>query len=85
VNRTIGSHRQTRQRQPVAVTPADTPIPAYDTSKYTLGALCPRGREYANTGQKLRRISSHTCRACDTEMQRERRQARRRGERGDGR
>jgi hypothetical protein len=46
----------------------------YDTSKFVLGPLCPRRHAYQNTGQTLRRLSSHSCPACDVEKQRERRQ-----------
>jgi len=57
--------------------PALSQVPAFDTTKYSLGKLCPRGHEYAGTGHTLRRLPRHICPACDTEMARERRQAKR--------
>jgi hypothetical protein len=52
----------------------DTDIPAFDTSKYSLGKLCPRGHDYHGTGQSLLRLPQQHCRQCDTEQKRERRQ-----------
>ena len=53
-------------------------VPPYDTSKYRLGRLCPRGHDYQGTGQSLRKNNkSGGCRACDIEQKREKRQARR--------
>ena len=53
-------------------------VPPYDTSKYRLGRLCPRGHDYHGTGQSLRTNNrSSSCRACDVEQKREKRQARR--------
>jgi hypothetical protein len=49
----------------------------FDTTKFTLGRLCPRGHEHAATGQTLRKQHSGTCIACEREQQRERRRARR--------
>jgi hypothetical protein len=48
----------------------------YDTSKYVLGSLCPRGHDYQGTGQTLRRRPRNVCPACDREQTRERRAAR---------
>jgi hypothetical protein len=51
-------------------------VPPYDTSKYRLGRLCPRGHDYHGTGQSLRKNNkSGGCRACDIEQKREKRQA----------
>ena len=53
-------------------------VPPYDTSKYRLGRLCPRGHDYHGIGQSLRKNNkSGSCRACDVEQKRERRQAKR--------
>ena len=53
-------------------------VPPYDTSKYRLGRLCPRGHDYHGTGQSLRKNNkSGGCRACDVEQKREKRQAKR--------
>jgi len=53
-------------------TEADSP-PAYDTARYILGRLCPRGHEYQQSGQTLRLILGRKCRQCEIEGQRERR------------
>jgi hypothetical protein len=50
-------------------------VPAFDTTKYALGKLCPRDHNYYNTGQSLLRVSDRHCIACDREKARERRQA----------
>jgi uncharacterized coiled-coil protein SlyX len=57
--------------------PAPSAIPAYDTSKFVLGKLCPRGHDYLNTGQSLLRRANLGCLACDREKARERRLAKR--------
>ena len=51
--------------------------PLFDTSKYVLGKLCPRGHEHGTTGQSLLRISNRHCLACDREKFHERKQAKR--------
>ncbi len=60
---------------------SDTNIPAFDTSKYSLGKLCPRGHAHGTTGQSLLRISNRHCILCDREKWHEkygpRRQAKR--------
>jgi hypothetical protein len=50
-------------------------VPAFDTTKYALGKLCPRNHNYYNTEQSLLRVSDRHCIACDREKARERRQA----------
>jgi hypothetical protein len=55
----------------------ETDIPPYDTSKYVLGKLCPRGHNYHGTGQSLRHRQRHVCLECDAEGARERRKAKR--------
>ena len=51
--------------------------PLFDTSKYVLGKLCPRGHEHGTTGQSLLRLSNRHCLACDREKFHERKQAKR--------
>ena len=52
-------------------------VPPYDTSKYRLGKLCPKGHDYHGTGQSLLRKHNQRCRECENEGKRARRQARR--------
>jgi hypothetical protein len=69
----------TSQRRTAATRPSDTAatppqaIPDYDTTRYVLGRLCPRGHAYGSTGQTLRLIMGRKCRECEIEGQRERR------------
>jgi hypothetical protein len=56
---------------------SDTHVPAFDTTKYVLGKLCPRGHDYHGTGQSLRHLRRHVCLACDAEQARARRKAQR--------
>src|SRR5207248_1073669 len=44
---------------------SDRNVPAFDTSKYTLGRLCPRGHDYHGTGKTLLRLANQGCLACD--------------------
>ena len=60
---------------PAPVFMSDMHIPAYDTSKHSLGKLCPRHHDYHGTGQSLLRKTNHLCLACDAERAKERRQA----------
>jgi hypothetical protein len=62
-------------RRPAMV--SDTHVPAFDTTKYGLGKLCPRGHDYHGTGQSLRHLRRHVCLACDAEQARARRKAQR--------
>ena len=43
-------------------------IPPFDTSKRYLGILCPRGHDYAGTGQSLRNRKGSYCIACNKEQ-----------------
>lgn len=52
-------------------------LPAFDTSKYTLGKLCPRRHAHGTTGHSLLRRTNRHCLACDREKFHERKQARR--------
>jgi hypothetical protein len=66
------------QRQPPHRMPQEgSQDQGYDTSKFVLGRLCPRGHDYDGTGRTLRKHHSGTCMACEREQQRERRRARR--------
>jgi hypothetical protein len=56
---------------------SDAHVPAFDTTKYVLGKLCPRGHDYHGTGQSLRHRRRHVCLACDAEQARARRKAQR--------
>ena len=56
---------------------SDTQVPAFDTTKYGLGTLCPRGHDYHGTGHSLRHRRRHVCLACDAEQARARRKAQR--------
>jgi Arc/MetJ-type ribon-helix-helix transcriptional regulator len=58
---------------------SDTDVPPFDTSKFVLGKLCPRGHEYHGTGKTLRRLFRHVCPACDVERTRAARKAKREG------
>ena len=58
-------------------TVSDTNVPAFDTTKYVLGKLCPRGHDYHGTGHSLRHLRRHVCLACDAEQARARRKAQR--------
>jgi hypothetical protein len=71
--------QQPQQPPRTPLAPADTAIPPFDTSKFVLGKLCPRGHDYYGTGQTLRRVFRHVCPACDVERTREQRKARREG------
>jgi hypothetical protein len=68
---------------PVAALRSDTNVPAFDTTKYSLGKLCPRGHDYHGTGQSLRRLPRHICLKCDAEKTAERRAGRRKAESQD--
>ena len=62
-----------------AAASADTAAPAYDSTKFVLGRLCPKGHAYGTTGLTLRRRHNQSCVTCATEQQRERRAAQREG------
>ena len=62
---------------PLPAMMSDTNVPAFDTSKYILGKLCPRRHSYHGTGQSLLRRANLGCLACDREKAQERRQAKR--------
>jgi hypothetical protein len=68
--------RQQRSMEPAtgAQQQRDTQAPPYDPTRYFLGVLCPRGHDYAGTGQSLRKRQNHSCQRCDVEQKRVRRQ-----------
>ena len=67
--------RQRAVTDTVAVTaPALEP---FDTTRYRLGKLCPKGHAFGGTGQSLLRTHNQRCRECENESRREKRQARR--------
>jgi len=53
---------------------APTDIPSFNTDKCYLGKLCPRGHDYAGTGQSLRNLKGSYCLACNTEQVQAKRQ-----------
>jgi hypothetical protein len=57
--------------------PQDMPQGTFDTSKYVLGKLCPRGHAWGNTGQSLLRRTNRHCIVCDREKFQERGKAQR--------
>ena len=50
-------------------------VPPFDTTKYVLGKLCPRGHDEYGPGQSLRSRTHGRCLACDREKARAQRQA----------
>ena len=49
--------------------------PAYDTTKYVLGKLCPRKHDYQGTGKTLLRLPKRRCHQCENAKKRGKRQA----------
>ena len=72
--RTPGRKPQPRVTRSIEL---DAAIPPYDTTKYLLGRLCPRGHEYAQTGKTLLRMPGFHCRQCEAQLAKERRAAQR--------
>jgi len=59
---------------------SDTNSPPYDTRKYVLGEkLCPGKHEWGHTGRSLLSKQGRKCKTCQTEGQRQRREAKRQG------
>jgi hypothetical protein len=52
-------------------------VPAFDTTRYYLGKLCPKGHEFDGTGMSLLRKHNQSCRECENERKKARRQAQR--------
>ena len=50
---------------------------AFDPARFYLGQLCPRGHDYQETGQSLRRRSKGDCHECDKARKSEGRKAKR--------
>jgi hypothetical protein len=66
---------------------APTDVPAYDPTRYQLGALCKRGHAYRATGQSLREIRQGKvgeCAACHLERSRATAEAKRLAKQGAG-
>jgi hypothetical protein len=72
----VSDTKEVQTASPPAIM-SDTNIPAFDSRKFSLGKLCPRGHDYHGTGQSLLRLPRHVCRQCDNEQKRDRRQAKR--------
>jgi hypothetical protein len=60
----------------------ESSVPAYDTTKYALGKLCPRGHAYHGTGKSLVRRSNNHCVRCDSEKTVERQRTKHQAARG---
>jgi hypothetical protein len=60
-----------------SVTPQPDGTPAYDTTKFYLGKLCPRAHDWNGTGKTLRRIKGNKCDACENEGKKKRREEQR--------
>ena len=50
-------------------------MPPFDTTKYVLGTLCPRGHEYHGTGKTLLHLPKRRFLPCENEKKRENLQA----------
>jgi hypothetical protein len=62
-------------QEPVpAAQPEMHDTPGFDTTRYYLGTLCPKGHNYQGTGHSLRRQSKRDCWDCDRERKRRQRQ-----------
>ena len=48
-------------------------LPSFDTSKFYLGTLCPKGHDYHGTGQSLLRKHNQRCRECENTSKRDKR------------
>ena len=59
----------------VDVTPQPDGTPAYDTTKYYLGKLCPGEHDWHGTGQTLKKRKGNKCRLCENAGKKTRRQA----------
>jgi hypothetical protein len=57
---------------PPAPAVADAP-PSFDTSKFYLGTLCPKGHNFDRTGMSLLRQHNQRCRECENVSKREKR------------
>ena len=60
--------------QPVKVSDTKAAmLPSFDTSKFYLGTLCPKGHDYHGTGQSLLRKHNQRCRECENTSKRDKR------------
>ena len=59
---------------------SETNIPAFDTSKFSLGELCVHGHDFHGTGQSLRRLADNECLDCKSARTRAYRQRQHQGQ-----
>lgn len=73
----ISQRRRPTRRPTPRLTPSLEETPqAFDTTKYRLGKLCPRGHDWQSTGQSLRvHNKAGYCLACNAHLARAKRQA----------
>jgi hypothetical protein len=74
---TKGEILSDRNKRVSRTTKRSLAVLSFDTTKYVLGKLCPRGHDHEHTGQSLLRRSNRHCLACDREKFHERKQAKR--------
>jgi hypothetical protein len=75
---TVQAPRRAPAGPPAAsVTTQPDGTPAYDTTKFYLGKLCPRGHDWHGTGKTLRRKPKGRCDFCHNEDRKEGRAAKR--------
>jgi hypothetical protein len=68
---TVPTPAENSSRQTAIVPDQRDTVPDYDSSKFYLGKLCPRGHDYHGTGQSLLRKHNQHCRECENESRRE--------------
>ena len=56
---------------------ASVEMPPFDTTRFYLGKLCPKGHDFESTGMSLLRKHNQSCRDCENERKKARRQAQR--------
>jgi hypothetical protein len=74
---TVHTPAENISRQIEIVTDQSDTVPAYDTTRYYLGKLCPKGHDFGGTGLSLLRKHNQRCRECENEGRREKRKAKR--------
>jgi hypothetical protein len=65
------------ERNAAAIAVIDSDAYTFDASKYVLGKLCTGKHEWGTTGKTLLSIKGRKCKECQTEGQRQRREAKR--------
>ena len=63
---------RTAEQEPERGTASMDTMAGYDTSRYHLGKLCPKGHDYSGSGHSLRNTASQ-CRACTVQAKRDKR------------